>query len=165
MPASLSDRAGSKLILCAMAALVGACSNSDPDLEGEKARQRAADMAVSVLPPGVEDAWNAYLDEQFARAVQPQGGVVRVTDVIDIPDETRLISRNSPYEINCYPDSGGYIQFGHGEGATTITVYGIAAPEPPPLGVPKNSVAAKRLFETMCARLAAHMQNAMNVDR
>lgn len=163
MSASLLRRRGNRIILAALVASVGACSNSIQDLEKQEAAQRSADMAVSVLPPGVEDAWNVYLDQQFARAVQPQGDVVRLTDTINVLDATSLVSRNSPYEVHC-DSTGGSINFGQGESATTVTIYGIGA-EPPPLGVPTNSIAAKHLYQEMCERIAAHMHDVMQVAR
>ena len=131
------------------------------------AKRGATEMAVSVLPPGVETAWNAYLDRQFARAFQPQGDVVRVrSSVTDLTSTTILISRNSPYQVVCDPGSGWTIEFGQGDSATSVTMYGLAKTGPrPPLGVAKYSIAAKRLSEATCARMAAHMHDVMQRPR
>lgn len=132
-------------------------------IEAAYAQKRATEKAASVLPPGVETAWNAYLDRQFARAIQPQGDVVRVRDyTTELTSATILVSRNSPYQVDCDPFNGGKIEFGQGDNATSVTVYGYATAGPrPPLGVGRDSIAAKRLSEAMCARMAAHMHDVM----
>ena len=132
-------------------------------IEAAYSQKRATQKAVSVLPPGVETAWNAYLDRQFARAIQPQGDVVRVRDsTTELTSATILVSRNSPYQVDCDPFNGGKIEFGQGDNATSINVYGLATAGPrPPLGVASDSIAAKRLSEAMCARMAAHMHDVM----
>ena len=158
--------AGWTLFIGAFLAFVGYKvyeDHSSAAIVAAEAQKGATEMAVSILPPGVETAWNAYLDRQFARAIQPQGNVVRVRDsVTDLSSATILISRNSPYQVNCNPFSGWTIEFGQGDNATSVTEYGLGTTGPrPPLGVAKNSIAAKRLSEAMCARMAAHMHDVM----
>src|SRR5258707_2487 len=55
-----------------------------------------ADRAVNVLPPGIEDAWIAYVERRVAVAIQPKAGAISVTSS---PDETTLVSRNTPFKV------------------------------------------------------------------
>lgn len=166
MPARLLHRMGNWLILAVSIAAAVACSNSKHEDGGGDAQKRASEMAVSVLPPGVETTWKAYVDGRFSRAIRPQGDVVRVRDdATDAMHTTVLISRNSPYEISCDPITGGTIQFGQGDSATSVTVYGLGSSEArPPIGVPTNSIAAKQLSEAMCLQMAARMHDVMHED-
>lgn len=110
------------------------------------------DKAVSELLPGTQDAWIAYVERRVAAAVQSRSGAISVTQY----DETIFVSRNTPFKVRCSPSSGS-IEFGYGENAVTVPVYGWFDDRDaePPLGVISSSVAAANLSKTLCERISA----------
>jgi hypothetical protein len=147
------------------------------ELETAEAAARAAANAVSVLPPGTENAWLAYVDRRVAATMTPQGSTVRVVGVVGDPDDplsyrsvTAIISSNKPYQVSCGSvsksrfyigpsgSSGIDVKFGAGKDATTVEILDggsdRSAEKAPQLGVARTSVAAKTLTETLCRRVA-----------
>jgi hypothetical protein len=114
------------------------------------------DTAVSVLPPGTQEAWIAYVERRVAAAIQPKPGAISVTSLLD---ETTFVSRNTPFKVSCSPGTGGLVEFGYGENSVTVPIYGLLvdreAERAPPLGVIQRSVAAAELSRTLCGRISA----------
>lgn len=156
-----------------------------------KQHERAIAQAMSALPPGTDEAWTAFVDRRFAGAIQRRGGMViigipsehivetarppkvtKTSEMIFSFGETR-ISPNTPYEVDCTPELGAAVSFRTGAGGPLVGIYGawpylaltpiaIELTEgPPPLGVDKKSILAKQLFERLCGRVSAHMQEIM----
>jgi hypothetical protein len=113
-----------------------------------------ADKAVNVLAPGIEKAWTAYVDRRVAAAIQVKAGAISVTDD---SNETRFVSRNTPYQVKCAPMDSS-VEFGSGDNSVTVPIYGWLvdreAESPPPLGVIESSVAATSLSRMLCERIS-----------
>lgn len=138
----------------------------------ERELQDALARAVDVLPPGTEDAWISYADQQFARAIQRHGDTLKVVDSLSkILHRTTFISLNYPYSISCHPVLGIKVEF-HGSREHTIDVpiYRTMASKlneeaRPPLSVDKRSVAAVKLSALLCERVSDRMQEVMKTSR
>jgi hypothetical protein len=144
----------------------------------EQKRQAELARAVALLPPGTENAWAAYVDRILARTVSIRKDGIRVR-ALGAPalGQTMFISRNMPWQVSCDPVMGASVEFGLGDDSIMVWVYGtmrdaddkIAAtsslaavlPSRPPLGVDTRSIAAKRLSEVLCERIAAYLQKIM----
>jgi hypothetical protein len=117
--------------------------------------QLTAANAVSVLPSGTQEAWIAYVDRRFAEAIQFKAGAISVDDE---SHEAKYVSLNTPYQVSCSPALGGSVEFGYGDGAVTVPIYGWLndrkAEPPPSLGVIKSSLAAANLSRTLCERIS-----------
>jgi hypothetical protein len=117
------------------------------------------DKAVNVLPPGTQEAWLEYVDRRMAVAIQSKAGALFVTG---LSDEPKYLSRNTPYQVSCYPNMGGSIEFGYGENSTTVPIYGLMLDDKktekaPLLGVADSSIAAANLTKILCERIAASL--------
>lgn len=147
----------------------------------ESDAEAAAEKAVSVLPPGTEDAWLAYVDRRIAATLHRSGSVIQLTGgVNDIMGTTAYVSVNSPYGISCNVGDGD-LTFGYGHASVTcpdggepeidndftVAVYGDvtnadpSAERSPPLGVHKLSIAARNLDKSLCKRIAERLQEIM----
>jgi hypothetical protein len=157
---------------------IKAQQNANLHQEADQRRQAQAE-AASVLPPGVEDTWKAYVDRRFAAAIQRRGDVVAVAVQGNGSGEeaTTLVSRNTPYRIDCPRNfrEGLSIDFGGADDAGLVLIYGhfvrgeLIFPgrrhgeKPPPLGVDPRSVAATDLSRVLCERIAVKIQQVMNL--
>lgn len=149
--------------LLGLAAVVGVIIffyNNQQRIAADKAKLEL-EKAVSVLPPGVEEAWFAYVDRRLAKAIQRRSGSVLVAGMIDgAMNQTTFVSSNTPYKVTCSPLLGASVEFGHGEGVTSVPIYGIlvwnhsAEGKPPELGVHESSVAAIALSKRLCDRIS-----------
>jgi hypothetical protein len=123
--------------------------------------------AVRTLPAGTEASWFSYVDRQFASAIEPDGDALKVAATGDhILGKTTFVSRNSPYQIDCDPALGVTVSFGTGDDAIMVPIYGVLRVElkdtkPPALGVDPESVAAAKVTDQLCQRVAARMQATM----
>jgi hypothetical protein len=121
-----------------------------------------ADKAVNVLASGVEEAWTAYVDRRVAAAIQVKAGAISVTDD---SNETRFVSRNTPYQVKCAPMESS-VEFGFGDNSVTVPIYGWLvdreAESPPPLGVIESSVAAASLSRMLCERISVSLSKIVS---
>lgn len=130
-------------------------------------RKLALARAVSVLPPGVDTAWTAYVDRRVASAVQRRGNNVQVAALGDhILGRTNFVSRDTPYSVSCGSVIGAIVWFGAGNDQIMVPIYGPSLVEPgadevPALGVDSRSIAATRLSEALCERISVRMQEIM----
>jgi len=128
----------------------------------KRAESKAA-LAVQVLPPGVEDKWNAYVDRRVTAAITRSGDMLVVQHSFGaFRIRTGIVSINDPYAVECNAFIGINVTFGSGHSAMSVPVFGLfsnrkAEPEPE-LGVDGMSVAAKELKSRLCTRVAAHMR-------
>src|SRR5579872_1755847 len=83
-------------------------------------QEAQAARAVTVLPPGVEDEWGAYVDAQIATSIFRRAGTV------EIFGPTMAVSVNTPYAVSCDPLSGASIKFGFGDDVATVEIIGPA---------------------------------------
>jgi hypothetical protein len=120
------------------------------------------DRAVSVLPPGTQDVWVAYVERRVAAAIQSKASAISVTSGAD---ETTYVSRNTPFKVSCNPRTGGSVEFGYGENSVSVPIYGWLvdweAEKAPPLGVIESSVAAATLSKTLCERISATLSKVV----
>lgn len=121
--------------------------------------RRDLDKAVTVLPPGTQEAWLEYVDRSMADAIQSKAGALLVTG---LSDESKYLSRNTPYQVSCDPIMGGSIEFGYGENSTTVPIYGLLLDhkkieKAPLLGVAESSIAAANLTKVLCERITASL--------
>jgi len=143
-------------------------------------KEKAA-RAVTVLPPGTEEAWNAYIDRRIDSTLERRGSAVRLNDYFSRAlSKTIFVSIYSPYEISC-DIIGSSIKFGFSECAhadkdascdeiSPIFFYMVkeggggymnpdpSGEQPPPLGVAANSTAADELTAHICQRINDRVQ-------
>ncbi|MBU2152265.1 MAG: hypothetical protein KKE02_14695 [Alphaproteobacteria bacterium] len=131
----------------------------------------AAARAVSTLPAGVQSRWEAYVDQRFDALLKRQGNTLRVGGAA-----ASYVSANAPYHVDCDP-FGIEVNFGDGEDqlgvAITPGIFNFTGPDDtvpqkaPELGVATDSIAAKRLGEALCERVALRMERlvASGADR
>ena len=154
------------LIVAAIVVVLGGGMYACNERENAARQKLRADMAVSVLPPGVEEAWIRYVDRRLHAAVRPSGSALAVVGLLDLArDSTTLVSLNTPYKVSCDPMAGGSIEFGYGDSGILVPVYGAMAfrAEPAPeLGVIKSSVAAKALSRTLCERISMSLRRMIS---
>jgi hypothetical protein len=149
---------GPKLIFVTCIAVCGIVYYGYSEKQKSLAQQAKLnfDTAVSVLPPGTQEAWIAYVERRVAAAIQSKAGAISVTSLLD---ETTFVSRNTSFKVSCSPSTGGSVEFGYGENSVTVPIYGWLvdrdAESPPPLGVNRSSVAATNLSRILCERIAA----------
>lgn len=158
----------------ALAALAGAAKyQSDREEEAELAALRA----VSVLPAGSEEAWNAWVDHEITTKVVRYGRTFKVAGYL--PSAPMYVSINMPYTVECAYG----IDIDFGDSANSGTIVDIDSPwhrvDPAPVEVPTsegldlsglipyvpsrpaglsvvpNSIAANGLRQRLCARVAA----------
>jgi hypothetical protein len=142
------------LIFCAVVGVIVYYSYSERQKSLAELAKLKIDMEVSELLPGRQDAWIAYVERRVAAAIQSRAGAISVTQ----HDETIVVSRNTPFKVRCSPGSGS-IEFGYGENAVTVPVYGWFDDRDaePALGVIRSSVAAANLSKTLCERISDSM--------
>jgi len=121
------------------------------------------DKAVSILPLGTQEAWIEYVDRRVAAAIQLRSGTISVAD---LSDESKYVSRNTPYQVSCSPVMGGSIEFGYGDNSITVPIYGVLldrskAESPPPLDVTNSSLAAANLSRALCERIAISLNKIL----
>lgn len=141
--------------------------------QNEKEKQALADArmraerAVEVLPAGTEEAWLTYIEKVVEATIKPEEGQIRVIAMGDkVMKGTTLVSRNTPYQVQCSPFLGISVIFGHGENSVTAPLSGVLALDrSPPLGVSKASKAAEKLSSTLCARVGVLMREILRVSR
>jgi hypothetical protein len=187
---SLVEMNSSKWIIGALVVLVGIAGLSHIREDVAESSKRtlsdvelAAEKAVSVLPPGTEDAWLAYVDHRIAATLHRTGNVIQITDGLnEMLGITQYVSANSPYEISC-DGHGGTLTFGHvssvscGESGVpesdseySVDIYGSvtnadpSAEKAPPLGVSEQSVAAVHLNKVLCQRIAEQAQKLVAAE-
>lgn len=154
-----------------------------------RARQAAfdaklrADRAVSVLPAGIENAWDSWVDEEVARKVERAGPVVRLDESPDSnPDPapwsvgTVYVSVNSPFQVQCSTDVT--VLFAQAPPHSDASDASVTIDTPwtgwpplplgmsggkgtPPVGVPSDSIAAQHLAQRLCARVADDVARVM----
>ena len=80
--------------------------------------------AVTVLPPGTEAAWLAFIDQRISETIIRKNGTVEVSQMGDVPPITAktFVSLNTPYEISCGVLGGATIEFGYGDNSVTVSV-------------------------------------------
>jgi hypothetical protein len=150
----------------AIAAAVGGYFYYDYSTTQAKKAKLEVNMAVSVLPPGTQEAWIAYVDRRAAAAVQPRAGAVALTGMFNgVLQKATLGSRNTPYQVRCGPIIGASVTFGYGDDSVMVPIYGgfsnREAEKAPPLGVIKSSVAAENLSRTLCERISVSLSRIM----
>ena len=172
------------LVLFIAVATIAHYANGKKDKQAaidSKQKIDAARDAVSVLPQGTEDAWDAYVDRRLAATLHRSGSTIQLLGgVNEMMGKTVLLSVNSPYQILC-EFGGGSIKFGYAQQAMTcpngeeaeidddnsVYIYGAfadsdpSAEKPPPLGVYGQSIAAKELQKRLCQRIADKVQAIM----
>jgi len=118
--------------------------------------------AIDILPPGVQDAWLDYVQQQMDRLLRASTGGLYVD--ADGRDEITFVSSNSSYKVTCHPLSGAAIEFGYGDGSTTVDVFrSLRRGHPQPsLDVPTGSIAARNLVKALCDRITAHVSSMMS---
>ena len=153
---------GPKLILIACVAVVGIVyyAYSEKQKSIAERAQLNRDKAVSVLPPGTEEAWIAYVDGRIAASIQSRAGAI---SVLDTSNETTFVSRNTPYKVSCSPITGGSVVFGYGDDSITVRIYDLFYPvsQSPHLGVIASSIAAANLSKTLCERISESTSKIM----
>jgi hypothetical protein len=137
--------------------------------EATRREKLEADKAVLALPAGTEEAWLAHVDRRLATAIQSQAGAFAVTSGPGLSDETKLVSRNTPYQVTCSPYFGGSVEFGSGDNSVVVRIFDFLADktvdDAPLLGVSKQSIAASDLSRTLCARISAALSRmAIRID-
>ena len=121
------------------------------------------DMAVSVLPPGTQQAWIAYVDRRVADSIQTRSGSLLIKGMSDSAmRQATIVSRNTPYRLTCSTILGSSVEFGYGESAVIVPIYGAmlfgpATEKPPELGVIRSSVAATELSRFLCDHISARL--------
>ena len=155
-------------------------SDTPTDSETEVAK------AVSVLPPGTEEAWLAYVDRRIAATLTRRGRTVEVSSLVP-QIQQEFVSINTPYKIDCItvtdiedqprhapPTGGGRmlpifadVTFGYGDDSTTAFILGAVGPgveDAPQLVVHPKSIAATKLYGTLCRRISDGVQAIMAPD-
>lgn len=170
------------LAVLGLSLLVGYCviqSNEEKAVDQASQAKEAADHAISVLPPGVEDAWNAWIDNQVATKIVREGNVLRLHEFLEMGPI--YVSTNTPYKVDC--SLGINVVFGSSNSENTGDAISIDSPpaspqmskllkpgeipglsadkNAPPLGVPPNSIAAEQLKDRLCRRVAAAVAKVM----
>ncbi len=132
---------------------------------GVEAKLRA-DQAVEALPPGTEAAWVAYIEQRVAASIQAEQGSIRVVGRgYQVLKSTKLLARNTPYQVKCSP-LGISVEFGHGENAITVPISGVLVIDgkEPALGVIASSKAAERLSRVLCERVGLLVREILQKD-
>jgi len=159
-----------------------------------QAQELEAAKAVTVLPPGTEEAWDAYVDRRVASLLQRRGNSVRLNDLMSKMMSTiTIVSVTSPYEITCgitgssidFPQTA--TKFGDEVAILTLDIYIISqnsepaqqkseskklayinldssGEQPPPLGVDIKSTAAEELREHLCQRITDDVQTIFTLQ-
>lgn len=123
-------------------------------LTAETARRDKAAKAVRELPPGVEEAWNGYIDRQVDHAIRRHGDMIVVSG---IAQSRQFVSRHEPFRILC-PTGMAIISFGEGDAAALTLIHGYKSDRAPALGVHPESVAAQVLWSHLCDRLTFRVE-------
>lgn len=130
-------------------------------------RRAVAALAVTALPAGTENLWNAYVDRRLAVAVQRGPSVVAVlADIDGFLGNTNDIPFETPFEVACTRNFGAVISFGSG-GATVLTsIFGPTMVSPPAeqaptLDINPRSVAALGLQKRLCDRVTMGVRTAL----
>lgn len=151
----------------AIATAVGGYVYYDYSTTQAEQAKLTADKAVSVLSPGTQEAWIAYVDRRVAAAVQPRAGAVALIDMFsEVLQRETLVSRNTPYQVRCDLIMGVSVEFGYGNNSVNVPIYGVRlfnlkAEKAPPLGVIKSSIAAVNLSRTLCERISVSLSRIM----
>jgi hypothetical protein len=148
---------------------VAYCVVADQQKNEQTRREFEAAKAVSVLPPGTEQAWLAYADRRIAATMRRQGSAVQVVGLLDrLQNRTTIISISTPYQISCGSRLGTDVKFGSGDDSITIPIVGDlvrltdrSAEYAPQLGVHPRSIAATKLYETLCREISDRVQAIM----
>jgi hypothetical protein len=149
-----------------IAAMVKGCDVYKDKKRAEKEHEIAAAEAVELLPPGVEDAWMEYIDNNLKKIIFKEGDIIRVNK-IDVVDNKATIkaSPHTDYKITCNYISGGSINFiGMAE---EFEIYGFIHDldknsKQPMIGVADNSIAARHLREKICDKILTYMKGIMD---
>jgi hypothetical protein len=162
------------LVVVGVCAAVALCVQAGSPGEGQRqalaakkaadAARQAAGRAVDVLPPGTEGAWNAWIDEQVSKSIIPQGNAVEVKTFLGLGPV--YYSRNTPYKVDCsfgiIVKFGAAVQSADSVDGDEVWIEGPGSTkDSPPLNVPVGSIAALRLREALCARVAASVGQLM----
>lgn len=106
-------------------------------------RKRALAQSVSVLPPGTEEAWTAFVDHHLSGAIQRQGDKVRVAmmgeKILDYGKTAKTIglvfgsseveiSPSTPYDVSCDPGLGASVDFGRETRSVMTDTHSITVP-------------------------------------
>lgn len=146
-------RATAILIICALLGAIAYFAYRERQHANAKEAQSEAERVVRLLPEGAQDAWLAYVDRRVAAAIENKAGAVSLR----APDsEATFVSRNTPFKVTCDPILGGRVDFGYGDNAVSLWIYGgydSTAEKEPSLGVSKYSVAAASLSLALCERI------------
>jgi hypothetical protein len=134
----------------------------------EKRAQEQAESAaraVRTLPPGVVDAWGAYVDRRIAATISLKDGAIHLTEGKGPAGPVSSLPDNTPFEVDCDTLAGGAVRFGEeGQAGIAAPIFGSVvtdqtAEKPPPLGVNPASVAASMLSSTLCERILIDVQS------
>ena len=130
----------------------------------QKRQITAAERAISVLPPGVEEEWEAYVKRRLEKVIVLDRSQLRLTPILAKELGTyKVVSFTMPYSVDCNNYLGSTVEFGFGEDAISVPIYGVGAwddADPPPaLGVDELSVAAKQLRLSLCEIVVDYMRS------
>jgi hypothetical protein len=137
------------------------------ELKVSDERKESAERAISILPQGVEDAWNTWVDADIATKIDAQGKVLQVHT---LPGTGPVyISKNMPFTVNCAfsirIDFGSVNSDDRGTeiwiSSPQMSVTGMPLREAPALGVRIDSIAAEALQERLCARVTSTISRLM----
>jgi len=139
-------------------------------IKSEQAKQ------VSVIPPGTEEAWQAFIDRRVAAVLRREGRLVKLDDDSHrkLMEKASYVSNNAPYQITCDLTTAS-VQFGTDSDTNqgvndsvefyfnvkpegTTAAPGYIVDQPPPVGVPQESIAAATLRDHVCQYLANKVQ-------
>ena len=149
-------------------ALIAACIGSvkwwnNKTAEADRVAYEVA-IAVSVLPPGVEQEWmqfvNRRLDDRI-RVVEEN----LLVQKLRTEGSNNYISRNMPYSVDCRALLGSIkVTFGSGDYKTSVEVARLKDNESgsPALPVHPASIAGKQLRQVLCAQVAEYMGRVTN---
>jgi hypothetical protein len=127
------------------------------------AKRLERELAVTDLPAGATEAWEAFVSNTLLERITPIGRMIRVRGYLSesLGDEL-FVPLGSQYSIVCSLSEVS-ITLGVGEQAQEVTVFGPLADNghsqnrPPSLTVHPRSIAAQKLRAKICDRVKRYM--------
>lgn len=164
-------------MIAAIVAVLALLSYGLLQIRNAQDQKLALARAVSILPPGTEAAWVAYVDGRLAKTIRRRGDSVLVVQFEDqLLGTNTVVSPTTPYKVSCDWAIGAVVWFGTKEvewegkkmmllqdSSIMVQVAGALAPpeEAPALGVDAESIAANHLSELLCERISARLREIM----
>ena len=145
------------LMICAVFAIV----RDAADFFRQRAEDRRTELlAVDVLPDGVEQGWRTFVDLQLQQRLRRSGDLLQVvTGRYGYGGRTVYVSPTTPFVVSCDPISAEIVFIDGSDDGSEVPIYGLgASADEPSLPVNWQSVAAKRLSDSLCAATARHVE-------